>query len=121
VDAIPGDRLHFDSRDEPRLDSDWIGRHGRIDLASVGVMEWAGVVLAKPGVLKGVRVVDLVCLREEKPEVAEGLSRDKLELGKGVGIGSGVSEVGHEGTVRCFGEVRRPYGSGGVVETSWHC
>ena len=84
-------------------------------------MEWAGVVFTEPGVLKGVRVVNLVRLREEEPEVLKGFPRDELELGKGVGVGNRASEVGHQGVVSCSGEMGRSYRGCGVVETGWHC
>ena len=92
-----------------------------MDLASVGMVEWARVVFTEPGMLEGMRAVNLVCLGEEEPKVMKGLSRDELELGKSVWIGSGVSEVGHQGVVRCFGEVGRSHRGSGVVEAGWHC
>ena len=55
-----------------------------MDLASVGMVEWARVVFTEPGMLEGMRVVNLVCLGEEEPKVIKGLSRDELELGKSV-------------------------------------
>jgi hypothetical protein len=67
------------------------------------MVEWARVVFTGPGVLEGVRMVNLVCLGEVEPKVSEGLSRDELELGESVWVGSGASEVGHQGTVRCLG------------------
>jgi hypothetical protein len=103
MDAIPGERLHLDNRDELGLGGSWSGRHGGAGLASVGMVEWTGVVFAEPRVLKGVRVVDFVCLGKEEPEVAKRFIRDKLELGKGVLVGGGSSEIGHEGVDRCFG------------------
>jgi hypothetical protein len=53
--------------------------------------------------LEGVGAVDFVCLRKEEPEVVEGFPWDKLELGKGVLVGSGLSEVGSKGVDRCLG------------------
>jgi hypothetical protein len=63
------------------------------------MMEWTGVILAEPGVLEGMRVVNLVHLGEEEPKVVKGFSRDKLTLGKSVQIGGGASEIGHQGVV----------------------
>jgi hypothetical protein len=103
VDAISGEGLHLDDQDELGLGGSQSGGHGGVDLASVGMVEWARVVFAEPGVLEGVRVVNLVCLGEEEPEVTEGLSRDELELGKGVLVSSGLSEVGHQGVDGCLG------------------
>jgi hypothetical protein len=121
VDTIPGEGLHLDDRDELGLSGNWCGGHDGVGLGSVGVVEWAGVVFTEPGVLKGVRVVNLVRLREEEPEVPEGFPWNELELGKGIEVGSGASKVGHQGVVRCSGEVGRSYGGCGVVEAGWHC
>jgi hypothetical protein len=105
------DRLGLDNRDEPGLDGVGRGGHGGLGLAPVGMMEWARVVFTEPRVLKGVRAIDFVRVREEEPEMPEGFSRDKFELGKGVWIGGGTSEVSHQGVDRCFSEVGRSYGS----------
>jgi hypothetical protein len=52
--------------------------------------------------LEGVQAVDLVSLREEEPEVVEGLFWDKLKLGKSVLVGGGSSEVGNKRVDGCF-------------------
>ena len=111
----------MDNRDKPGLDSNWRGGHGGVDLASVGVMEWARIVFAEPRVLEGVRVINFVCVGEEEPEVSEGFPRDEFELGKDIWVCSGASEVGHKGFTRCFGKVGRSYRSCGVIEAGWHC
>jgi hypothetical protein len=71
--------------------------------------------------LKLVGAVDLVCVRKEEPEVAEGLVRDKFELRKGVLVSGGSSKVSDKGFVRGPGEGGRPHGGGRVVEAGWHC
>ena len=67
------------------------------------MVKWAQVVFAEPGMLDGVGAVDFVCLRKEEPEVVEGFPWDKLELGKGVLVGSGLFKVGSKGVDRCLG------------------
>ena len=80
----------------------WHGGHDEGDSASVGMVEWAGVIFAEPGVQKGVRAINLVCLGEEEPEMPERFPRDEFKLGRCVRIGSGASEVGQQGKVRGF-------------------
>jgi hypothetical protein len=84
-------------------------------------MKGARVVFTEPRVLKGVRAIDLVSVREEEPEVVEGFTQDEFEARKGVWVGGGLSKVCDEGFVRGPGEGGRLHGSGWVVETSWHC
>jgi hypothetical protein len=84
-------------------------------------MKGAQVVFTEPRVLEGVRAVDFVCVREEEPEMAEGLIRDEFKLRKGVLVSGRLSEVGDEGSVGCHGEEGRPHGGSGVVEAGWHC
>jgi hypothetical protein len=48
------------------------------------MVEWAGVVLAEPRVLEGMRVIDFMSLGEVEPEVTEGFPQDKFKLGKSV-------------------------------------
>jgi hypothetical protein len=85
------------------------------------VVKGTRIVFAEPRVLEGVGAVDFVCIGEEKPEVAEGLARDKFKLGKSVLAGDGSTKVSDEGFVGGFGEVGRPYRGGRVVEAGWHC
>jgi hypothetical protein len=96
MDAIAVDGSHFDDSGECRLSGDRSIGHDEAGLGSVGVMKRTRVVFAEPRVLEGVRAVDFLCIREEEPKVPEGFSRDKLELGNGVWIGSGASKVGDQ-------------------------
>jgi hypothetical protein len=100
---IPVEGLNLDNRDELRLGGGWCGGHDGVGSGSVGMVKWVGVILAKPGVLEGMRVVNFVCLREEEPEMAEGLPWDKLKLRKGVLVGGRSSEVGNKRVDRCLG------------------
>jgi hypothetical protein len=121
VDTIPINGFHVDGGCRFRLSGSWSGGHNGDDLGSIGVMEGTRVVLAEPGVLEGMRVVDLMCLREVEPEVAKGFPWDKLELGKGVLVSGRPSKVGNKGVNRCFDNGGRAHGGGGIVESSWHC
>jgi hypothetical protein len=103
VDAVPSKGFDLDNRDKLRLRGGRHGRHGGVSLGSIGVMKWAGVVLAKPGVLESIRAVNFVGLRKEEPEMAEGFPKDELELRKGVLVGGGSSEIGNKGVDRCLG------------------
>jgi hypothetical protein len=85
------------------------------------MMEGTRIVFAEPRVLKGVRVIDLVHVREEEPEVMKGFVRNELELGKVVPVGDGLPKVSNEGLVGCLGREGRLYRSSGVVEAGWHC
>jgi hypothetical protein len=84
-------------------------------------MEGTGVILAEPRVLESVGAVDLVCVRKEEPEVAEGLVRDKFKVRKGVLVGGGVPKVSDERFAGSPGGGGRPHGGGRVVEVGWHC
>jgi hypothetical protein len=53
--------------------------------------------------------------------MVKGFPRDKFELGKGVLVGSGVSEIGNKGVDQCFSHKGGSQGSHWVVEVSWHC
>ena len=121
MDAVAVDGPHFDNGGKCGLSGNWGVRHDGVCLGSVGVMKGAQVVLAEPRVLESVGAIDFVCIRKEEPEVTEGLVQDKFELGKGVLVGDGLSEVSNEGFVGSLGEGGRPHKGGGVVETSWHC
>jgi hypothetical protein len=61
------------------------------------VVKGARVVLTEPRVLEGVRAVDPVSVGEEKPEVTKRLVWDEFELGKGVLVSGGSTEVSDEG------------------------
>jgi hypothetical protein len=52
-----------------------------MDLASIGMVEQAGIVFAEPRVLEGVRAINFVCVGEEEPEVLEGFPGDEFKLG----------------------------------------
>jgi hypothetical protein len=73
------------------------------------MVKGARVVLAEPRVLEGVGVVDLVCVREEEPKVAEGLMRDKFKARKGVLVSGGSPKVCNEGFVRGPGKGGRSH------------
>jgi hypothetical protein len=85
------------------------------------VVEGTRVVLAEPRVLESVGAIDFVRVREEEPEMTEGLVWDEFKLGKGVVIRDGPSKVRDEGSAGSLGEDWRPHGSGWVVKTGWHC
>jgi hypothetical protein len=72
------------------------------------MMKGARVVFAEPRVLEGVGAVDLVSIRKEEPEVAEGLVQDELEARKGILVSGGPSKVSDEGFVGSPGEGGRP-------------
>jgi hypothetical protein len=72
-------------------------------------MEGTRVVLAKPRVFEGVGAVNLVNVREEEPEVAEGFVRDKFKARKGVLVSGGLPKVRNEGFVGGPGEGGRPH------------
>jgi hypothetical protein len=84
-------------------------------------MKGARVVLAEPGVLESVGAVDFMCVREEEPEVAEGLVGDEFKARKGILVSDGSSKVSDEGFVRGPGKGGRPHRGGRVVEAGWHC
>jgi hypothetical protein len=79
MDAVPLNGGYFDDCGEHRRSGCWGSRHAEVGLGTVGVMEGTRVVLAEPRVLEGVGAVNLVSVREEEPEVAEGFARDKLK------------------------------------------
>jgi hypothetical protein len=84
VDTISVDGLHFNDGVECGLSGGRSVGHDEASLGSIGVMEGTRVVFTEPRVLEGVRVVDFVCVREEKPEVSEGFLGNELELRDGV-------------------------------------
>jgi hypothetical protein len=59
---IPSEWLNLDNGNELRLGGSWHGGHGRVRLRSIGVVEWARIVFTEPGVLEGMRMVDVVGL-----------------------------------------------------------
>jgi hypothetical protein len=103
MDTVSGKGFDLDNKDELRLSGGWSSGHGQGSLGSVGVMKGAGVVLAEPGVLEGVRAVDFMGLEKEKPEVAKRFPREELKLRNGVLIGDWPSKVRSKGVDRCFG------------------
>jgi hypothetical protein len=121
VDTIPVNGFHLKDGGKCGLSSGWHVRHDGVCLGSVGVVKGARVVLAEPRVLEGVGAVDFVCVRKEKPEVVEGLVRDKFKPRNGVLVSGGPSKVGNKGFVRGSDEGGRPHGGGRVVEAGWHC
>jgi hypothetical protein len=121
MDMVPSKGFDLDDGDKLGLGGSWHSGHNGVNLGSIGVVEWAGIVFAEPGMLDGMRTVDFVGLREKEPKMVEGFSRDKFELRKSVLVGGGPSEICHKGVNGCLGWEGRPQGGNGVVETSWHC
>jgi hypothetical protein len=84
-------------------------------------MEGTRVVLAEPGMLEGVRAVNLMGVGEEEPKMAEGFARDEFKAREGVRVGGRLPKVCDEGFTGGSGKGGRPHRSGWIVETGWHC